>query len=183
MVHPNILEAFFTKKEVFHCLLEVATLGWRHRLKYSFVSLKKYTIVLNLHCREGVIQISYNWSWLIYICSSTLLILHLTTSSTSLSTGGGRAVGYHSIISLYKETKYCSITTMILYNTAVLLYNDNKYCSSKTMKTVFIVLVLVYWWIWLSHLATPTSAGGCGGFFLRGIFEVEDQMSGNSLWI
>ena len=27
------------------------------------------------------------------------------------------------------------------------------------------------------------SLGGCGGFFLRGIFEVEDQMSGNSLWI
>ena len=40
-------------------------------MKYSFVSLKKYTIVLNLHRREGVIQISYNWSPLIYIANFT----------------------------------------------------------------------------------------------------------------
>ena len=60
--------------------------------------MKKYTIVLNLHCREGeggsysnILQLEPP------LLSSTLLILHLTTS-TSLSTGGGRAVWYHSIM-------------------------------------------------------------------------------------
>ena len=43
---------------------------------------------------------------------------------------------------------------------------------------------LVWRRIGLSHLATPTSPQlSMGGFFLRGIFGVEDQLSGTSLWI
>ena len=50
--------------------------GKRFRLKYSFESLKEYTIVLNPRQaggrEEGVIQISYNWSPpLIYIANFT----------------------------------------------------------------------------------------------------------------
>ena len=50
--------------------------GRRFKLKYSFESLKEYTIVLNPRQaggrEEGVIQISYNWSpLLIYIANFT----------------------------------------------------------------------------------------------------------------
>ena len=99
MIYQNILSTHHKgiKKPELSPLFAIGEGGGkRFRLKYSFESLKEYTIVLNPRQaggrEEGVIQISYNWSPF----SSTLLIVHLTTSS-SLSTGGGRAVWYHSL--------------------------------------------------------------------------------------
>ena len=95
--------------ELFYCLLEVEVgFGDVHRLKYSCESLKKYTIVLNLHCWEGEGGSYSNILQLEPPLSSTLLILHLTTSTTSsLSTGGREGC----LVSLYNETKYSPFKT------------------------------------------------------------------------
>ena len=70
--------------------------GRRFRLKYSFESLKEYTIVLNPRQaggrEEGVIQISYNWSPLL------IYIANFTSHNFQQPLYRGReAVWYHSL--------------------------------------------------------------------------------------
>ena len=75
--------------ELFHCLLEVET-----QVEIFFVrvwrNIQLYLTSTDGRGREGVIQISYNWSLaLIYIAN-------FTSHNFSLR-GGGRAVWYHSL--------------------------------------------------------------------------------------
>ena len=79
MIYQNILSTHHKgiKKPELSPLFAIGEGGGkRFRLKYSFESLKEYTIVLNPRQaggrEEGVIQISYNWSPpLIYIANFT----------------------------------------------------------------------------------------------------------------
>ena len=79
MIYQNILSTHhkgIKKPELLPLFFRGGGGGRRFRLKYSFESLKEYTIVLNPRQaggrEEGVIQISYNWSpLLIYIANFT----------------------------------------------------------------------------------------------------------------
>lgn len=105
MIYQNILSTHYKgikKPELLPLFARGGGGGRRFRLKYSFESLKEYTIVLNPRQAGGGRRELFKYLTTGAPFSSTLLILHLTTSS-SLSTGGGRPFG----ITLYNESE-CS---------------------------------------------------------------------------
>lgn len=164
----NILDRIFPKKEIRYVrTFSLFAWGWdvglETQVEIFFVrvwrNIQLYLTSTDGRGREGVIQISYNWSLaLIYIAN-------FTSHNFSLRGAGG----------LFGITPY----------------NETEYSSSKTsLEQLYLVERVSGAWCWWAvglgrHIwLLPLQLRGVWGVSFWGEYlDVEDQLSGNSLWI